>query len=166
MFLFLFSRVLKTRLRVIDIYLLWTPGRGWKGHLNQGLFILPIFCPSVRKFSRDWLISFFSETQHGVREPCVTESDFLKKIIFSKNEEMCQKWAKNRVFKIYWKIQLLIFLNLVYKESLYYLLYSCTNSISGKNLIPANQITGYLNQLYLQNKTMKKPDLMHADTDS
>ena len=28
------------------------------------------------------------------------------------------------------------FLNLVYKESLYYLLYSCTNPILGKNLIP------------------------------
>ena len=28
------------------------------------------------------------------------------------------------------------FLNLVYKESSYYLLYSCTNPILGKNLVP------------------------------
>ena len=49
------------------------------------------------------------------------------------------------------------FLNLVCNESLYYLLYSCANPIFGKNLVPeiwdkmllANQITGFLNQLYL-----------------
>ena len=45
------------------------------------------------------------------------------------------------------------FLNLVYKESLYYLLYSRTNPTLGKNLVPkistkmllANHITGFLN---------------------
>ena len=46
-----------------------------------------------------------------------------------------------------------IFLNLVYKEISYYLLYSCTNLMLGKNLVPeiwakmlsANQIAGFLN---------------------
>ena len=48
---------------------------------------------------------------------------------------------------------------MVYKESSYYLLYSCTNPILGKNLVPeiwakmvlVNQTTGFLNWLYLQN---------------
>ena len=50
------------------------------------------------------------------------------------------------------------FLNLVYEESSYYLLYSCTNPIRGKNLVPeiwakmlsVNQTAGFLNRLYLQ----------------
>ena len=51
------------------------------------------FHPSnfVRKFSRDWLISLFFETQHGVRAPCVLVRDrarFFEKNIFS------QKWEK------------------------------------------------------------------------
>ena len=55
---------------------------------------------------------------------------------------------------------------MVYKESLYYLLYSCTNPIFVENLVPeiyakmllANEIAEFLNQLYLQNKIMKKAD--------
>ena len=58
---------------------------------------------------------------------------------------------------------IIFFLNLVYNESLYYLLYSCTNSIFGKYLVPeiwvemlsANHIAGVLNRLYLQNKMRK-----------
>ena len=50
--------------------------------------------------------------------------------------------------------------NLFYNENLYYLLCSCTNPIFGEILVPeiwskmfsANQIAGFLNQLYLQNK--------------
>ena len=49
-----------------------------------------------------------------------------------------------------------------------------TNSVFGKNLVPeiwakvlsANQIAGFLNQLYLQHKMMKKPEFLHANTDS
>ena len=48
---------------------------------------------------------------------------------------------------------------MVYKESSYYLLYSCTNPILGKNLVPeiwakmlsVNQTAGFLNWHYLQN---------------
>ena len=44
----------------------------------------------------------------------------------------------------------------------------------GKNLVSeiwakmllANQITRFLNQLYLQKKRMKKPDFLHVDADS
>ena len=54
--------------------------------------------------------------------------------------------------------------NLVDKESLYLLLYSCSNPILRKNLVPeiwakifsANQITGFLNKVYLLDKMMKK----------
>ena len=45
----------------------------------------------------------------------------------------CRKWAKNKVFEIIAKFSHWYFLNLVYKESLYYLLSSCTNSILGKS---------------------------------
>ena len=52
---------------------------------------------------------------------------------------------------------IIFFLNLVYNERLYYLLYSCTNSIFGKYLVPEiwvemlliNHIAGFLNRLYL-----------------
>ena len=55
------------------------------------------------------------------------------------------------------------FVNLVHNESLFYLLYSLTNPIFGKNLVTeiwpkvflANQIARFLNQLYLKNKVMK-----------
>ena len=56
------------------------------------------------------------------------------------------------------------FLHLVYNESLYYSPYTCANPTLG-NLFPeiwtkmplVNQIAGFLNQLYLQNKMIKKP---------
>ena len=68
-------------------------------------------------------------------------------------------------FRIYWKFSHYFFLNLVFKKSSYYLLYSCTNPILEKNLLPeiwakmllANHITGFLNWLNLQNTKMKKP---------
>ena len=60
------------------------------------------------------------------------------------------------------------------KESWYYLLYSYTNEILAKSLIPeiwakmlsVNRIAGFLNWLYLQNKMMKKPGFLHVDTHS
>ena len=33
-------------------------------------------------------------------------------------------------------------------------------------MLLANQIAGFLNQLYLYKKIMKKPDFLHVDTDS
>ena len=52
---------------------------------------------------------------------------------------------------------------MLYNKNLYYLLCSCTNPVFRKNLVPkieakmlsANQIAGFLNQLFLQNKNMK-----------
>ena len=59
----------------------------------------------------------------------VTEPDFLKKVLLSKKWE---KWAKNgqkiAFFKFIRKFSH-FFWNLAHSESLYYLLYSCTNPI-------------------------------------
>ena len=71
---------------------------------------------------------------------CVV-AGFLEKKIF----------AKNSFFSLYF------FLNLVHKESLYQLLYFCTNPILGENLVPeiwakiilSNQIAGFLDIQYL-----------------
>ena len=49
-----------------------------------------------------------------------------------------------------------------------------TNLIFGKIVVPeisakmllGNEIAGFLNQLYLQNKVMKIPDFLHVDTNS
>ena len=54
------------------------------------------------------------------------------------------------------------------------MLCSCTNPIFGKVFVPeiwakmfsANQIAGFFNQPYLQNKSMKQPDFLYADTNS
>ena len=92
---------------------------------------------------------------------------FFKKICCPKNGENRPKIGlKLGFFGFIGKFSHQFFLNLVYKESSYYLLYSCTNPILGKNLILeiwakmllANQIAGFLNWLYLQNTKMKKPD--------
>ena len=48
------------------------------------------------------------------------------------------------------------------------------NSYTGKNRVPeifakmlsANQIAGYLNQLFLQNKSVKQPHFLHVYTNS
>ena len=88
----------------------WTCGCGQKSPMNQGLsFRASVF--SVRKFSWDWLISFF-ETQHGIRGPCVVRDRagfFFFLIFVPKMGKMGQKWAKDEVYWIYWKIQSLIF---------------------------------------------------------
>ena len=80
---------------------------------------------------------------------CVTAGIFEKKHLPPK----CRRWVKNKVFEFIGKIFHCFFLTLVYKESIYYLLYSCTNPIFGKNLVFAiwakifstNQIAGSLN---------------------
>ena len=51
-----------------------------------------------------------SGTQHGVRDPCVVccmcnQSVFFKNNIFaSKMGKKNQRWAENKVFRIYWEI--------------------------------------------------------------
>ena len=99
------------------------------------------FCLSVQKFSLDWLITFFLKLSMGLEAYvvlCVPEPDFLKKRFappLPPSPQMGQ-WFKIRVCWIYHKIQ--FFLHLVYKEGVYYLLYSCTNPMLEKNLVPGD----------------------------
>ena len=65
----------------------------------------------------------FSETQHGVRGPCDLVRD---RAGFFEKKNLCPKSGPKIRF----------FLNLVHNEILYYLLYSCSNPIFGKNLVP------------------------------
>ena len=104
---------------------------------------------------------------------CVTEPDFLEKNFLSQN---LGKWTKNRpktgFFEFIEKFALKFSLDLLYNENLYYLLCSCTDPLFGKIFVPgiwskmfsANQIIGFFNQTYLQNKSVKEPDFLHVDT--
>ena len=98
--------------------------------------------------------SVFSEAQHGVRPMwcCAWQSlIFWKKILHQK----WGKWAKNGpkigFFEFIEKLSHWFFLNLVFKESLYYLPYSCTNPILEiwAKMCLASQIAGFLNRHYL-----------------
>ena len=142
--------------------------------MNWDLSVFPSFHSSVQKFSWNWLVSFFSETHHGVRGLCGflqgSARFFKKKYFVPKMEKMGLKIG---FFEFIGKFSLEFFLHLVYKESSYYLLYSCTNPILGEiqvseiwaKMLSANQIAGFLNRLYLQNAKMKKPDFLHVETD-
>ena len=98
---------------------------------------------------------------------------FWGKFFCSKIRVNGPKIGQKQVFKIYWKIWLLIFsLNLFCNENLYYLLCSCTNPILGKifvleiwaKMFSAKQIAGFFNQPYLQNKSIKYLDFLHVGT--
>ena len=102
------------------------------------------------------------------------EPDFFKKLS-RKWGIWTKKMSQIKVFWIYWRIwSLFFFLNFINNESLYFFLNSCTNPIFRKTPVPkiwtkvivANQIVGFLNQLYLWNKTMKKSVFLHVDTNS
>ena len=120
------------------------------------------FHPSVRKSSWDWLISFFLKLSMVLEVYvllCVPEPDFF----CPKNGE---NGPKIGFLGFIGKFSHHFFLNLVYKKRSYYLLYSSTNPILWKNLVPdtwakmllVNQIAGFLNWLYLQNRKMKKTE--------
>ena len=106
--------------------LYWTPDHDRKGSMNKGLSVL--HC--VRKFCRNWLFSILELSMVlGAHVALwLTESDFLrKKYVYPKNG------PKIGFFEFTEKNLIIIFfLNLVYNESLCYLLYSCTNPVLGK----------------------------------
>lgn len=89
---------------------------------------------------------------------------------------MDDKYGFLNVLKIFSIVFSLYFLlNFLYNGNWYYLLCSCLSPIYGKHLateiwaemLSANQMAGLLNQLYLQNKLIKKPDFfLRANTNS
>ena len=96
---------------------------------------------------------------------CVAELDFPEKnILPSKMGKLVQNGPKTGFFQFIGKCGDQFLLNLIYNENLYYLLFSCTNPILRKIFVPdvwarvfsANQIAGFFNQPYLQNKSMKQ----------
>ena len=96
----------KTLYHALRIF--WAPGSAWRGSIKSVRFVRLYVCTSL----------------------CDV---FLSGGFFPNN---VSKLVQSRGFWCYWKIWSLIFLHLVYNESLYYLPYSCINSISGKNLVP------------------------------
>ena len=87
----------------------------------------------------------------GTHVVCVTARFFENNLFAPKMDQKIQ------LFEFIGKISCKIFLNLVYNESLFCFLRPCINHIYGENLIPeiwdkmllANQITKFLNKLYL-----------------
>ena len=95
---------------------------------------------------------------------CLTEPDIPGKIFCPQNWENGLKMGqKQGFFQFIGKFSHYFLLNFICNENLYYLLCSCTNPIFGKILVheiwtkifSANQIAGFFNQPYLQNKSMK-----------
>ena len=93
------------------------------------LLVLPSFDSSVWKVSWNWLISFF--LNFGIEAPFGFVHD--SRIFWKKN--LPPKWAENRIFWIYEKIWSLIFSEFGLSWNLCFLLCSCPNSISEKNLV-------------------------------
>ena len=109
------------------------PGSSQKGPIKQGLSILPSKCPGIFLL----IVSLtFSKFWHGARNPneVVHErAGFSRKCSFA--PEMGKMGQKQGFFEFIGKLSHYFFLNKVYKEILY-LLYSCTNPILGKILLP------------------------------
>ena len=78
--------------------------------ISKSLFVFcPFFCPS-------FCPRIFSEFWHGSRihmKLCVTAGFSAKNVFARKFGKMDQKWARNRVSWIYWKIWSLIFTEFV-----------------------------------------------------
>ena len=99
---------------------------------------------------------------------CVTDLVFLKKNILPPK---LAKWAKDSVLWIYWKILLLIFSKFVLWWELMLLIVflhksqiwesTCFIDLR-REMFSANHVTGFLNQLYLQNRSMKHFYFLHC----
>ena len=100
-----------------------------EGSHELGLAVLP----SGSFFGIDSLV--FSGNQYGVRAPYgvvyVILLHHLKIAFCLKMGKIDQKWAKNKVFWIYWEIYSLVFVKTwSIIKIIFYMLYSCTNYIS------------------------------------
>ena len=111
--------------------------------------------------------SIFSKFWHSTKNPYEVVGDrarfFWKNFFAQKIMKNDQKWPKNKFFEFIEIFGHWFLLNLFYNENLYYLLCFCTNRIIREIFVPeiwtkmcsANQIAGFFNWAYLQNKSMK-----------
>ena len=94
---------------------IWTPNGSRNGPIKKGLSVLLSKFPSFGLTGHFLgIVSLiFSKFWHGARIPCDVVLDrvgFSRKFFLPpKIGKMGPKWAKNRVFSIYWKIWSLIF---------------------------------------------------------
>ena len=117
--------------------------------------VYPSVSPGVFLELCHWFFLIFGMVLESHVKLCVTEPIFRENCFCPK----IGKWF----FQFIGKFGNKFFLNLIYNKNLYYLLCSCTNPIFGKVFVPkiwakmfsANQIAGFFNQLYFQNKSLK-----------
>ena len=137
------------------------PSGSPKGPIKQDLSALLTFYLSRRFLGIVSLI--FLKFCHDARIACEVRSDrarFSGKIIFA------PKIGKKGFFQLIGKFGHQFLLNLIYNKNLYYWLCSCTGCIYVKIFVPeiwvrmfsANQIPGFFNQPYPQNKSVKQSD--------
>ena len=154
------------------VFSFWSSCSNRKGSIKQSLYVLLSFCLFRHFLGTVSLV--FSEFWHGARNPyaradragfsrklCMTELDFQKKNFLPKKVGKLTKNGLRKGFEFIEKFGHLFLLNLFYSKSLYYFLCSYTNPYLGKfvleiwvKIFSANQIAGFFNQSYLQNKLM------------
>ena len=132
-----------------------------KGPIKKGLSILLPFCPSFHPTLLS-LLSSYASVPPFICAGIISLNCIIHFLDFGTvletHMKFCQKYSENGP-----KIEKELFINFCWvwsNENLSYLLFSCTNPIFGKISVPeiwaemfsANQIAGFFNQLYLQNK--------------
>ena len=93
---------------------------------------------------------------------CVTATFSGENFFPKKLRKLAQNGPETGFFQFIGKFGHSFLMNLIYNENLFYLPCSCTNPIFRKIFVPeiwakmfsANQIAGFLNQSYLQNKSI------------
>ena len=148
--------------RVLLFRYFWTSSGSRMGGSYEIGSVHPSVLPSVL-LSRHFhgIVSLvFYEIRGGARIPCeiVHDSQIFQENFFPKK---LGKWTQNGLktgfFQFIWNFGHQFLLNLIYD------LCSCTNPMFGKIFLPeiwvkmfsANQIAGFFNHSYLQNKSMK-----------
>ena len=98
-----------------------------------------------------------------------------KNVLPQKLGKWTKHWPKIWLFEFFWSIRSLMFAEFVLEwKFILFAVFLYKSYIWKKNYVPeiqdkmlsANQIPGFLNQLFLQSKLMKQPNFLHVDTSS
>ena len=134
----------------------WTPSSSRKGPMKQGLSVVPSCCLLGCFLGIESLS--FSEFRHGTRKLYqVVCARFFGKTFFAQKigEVDNFPWISS-IMKIY--IISCVPVQIFYFEKMLFLRY--------RPMLPAIQIVRFLNQAFLQSKSMKQPHFLHVDTNS